>query len=119
MSQAPLFIQHQAPYAGYNAQETLDALLVMAAFGQNPSVLFQGDGVWQLVGTQDATALGRASILAQLHALSLYDVENVYVDFDSLLQRQLSLDDLAITAKVISHSDMATFINQHTFIIRL
>ena len=36
MNPAPLFIQHQAPYAGYNAQETLDALLVMAAFGQNP-----------------------------------------------------------------------------------
>jgi len=119
MSQAPLFIQHQAPYAGYNAQETLDALLVMAAFGQNPSVLFQGDGVWQLVGTQEATALGRASVLAQLHALSLYDVENVFVDFDSLIQRQLSLDDLAITAKAISHSEMAKFINQHTFIIRL
>jgi tRNA 2-thiouridine synthesizing protein C len=119
MSKTPLFIQHQAPYAGYNAQETLDALLVMAAFGQNPSVLFQGDAVWQLVGTQDAAVLGRASVLAQLNALSLYDVENVYVDFDSLLQRQLSLDDLAIKAQAISHAHMATFMRQYTFIIRL
>ncbi len=81
----PLFIQHRAPYQGYSALETLDALLVAAAFGQNPSVLFQGDGVWQLLPSQEAQLMARASVVAQLEALPLYDVDDIYVDEESLI----------------------------------
>lgn len=114
-----LFIQHHAPYQGYQAQETLDALLVMAAFGQNPSVLFQGDGVWQLIANQQPKPIGRASIVAQLQALSLYDVERVYVDTLSLAQRGLTLDDLSIGAQAITAHELGNFIQQHEIIIRL
>ena len=114
-----LFIQHHAPYQGYQAQETLDALLVMAAFGQNPSVLFQGDGVWQLVANQQPKHIGRASIVAQLQALSLYDVERVYVDTFSLQQRGLTLADITIDAQAITAQELAHFIHQHDMIIRL
>lgn len=116
---APLFIQHRAPYAGYTAQDTLDALLVMAAFGQNPSVLFEGDGVWQLVGAQESAVFGRASLVAQYGALDLYEVENVYVDLNSLRQRHLTLKDLAIDAQGLEQTQLADFISQHRFIIRL
>ncbi|MCP5174102.1 MAG: sulfurtransferase complex subunit TusC [Moraxellaceae bacterium] len=115
-----LFIQHHAPYSNHNSQETLDALLVMATFGQNPSVLFQGDGVWQLVGTQkDAQLFGQNSIVAQTSALELYDVEKVYVDLNSLQQRQLQLSDLAIPAQGLAAQQLSDFIQQHRFIIRL
>ncbi len=115
-----LFIQYHAPYTSHESQETLDALLVMAAFDQNPSVLFQGDGVWQLVGTQkDAQLFGRNSIVAQTNALELYDVKNVYVDLYSLQQRQLQLCDLAIPAQGLAPEQLSNFIQQHRFIIRL
>ncbi len=114
----PLFIQHRAPYANYNAQETLDALLVVAAFGQNPSVLFQGDGVWQLIEPQQPQESGRSSLVAQLTALDLYDVEDIYVDKQSLITRGLSTSQLALSVQLIETNDMAAFIAQHQPLIR-
>jgi tRNA 2-thiouridine synthesizing protein C len=116
-----LFIQHRLPYANYQAQETLEALLVMAAFGQTPNVLFQGDGVWQLVGTQqNSAAFGHSSIVAQSGAFELYDInpQNIYVDLYSLQQRQLQPHHLAIQATKIEPQQLAHFINQHQRIIR-
>ncbi len=114
----PLFIQHHAPYHGYGALETLDALLVVAAFGQNPSVLFQGEGVWQLITPQAPQTIGRASIVAQLAALPLYDVEDIYVDEASLTLRGLDSSNLALAVTVISAENMAEFIKQHAPLIR-
>lgn len=113
-----LFIQHRTPYDGYSAQETLDALLVVAAFGQNPSVLFQGDGVWQLVAAQQPQDMGRSSLVAQLTALDLYDVQDIYVDRQSLLSRGLSIEQLAITVQLIEAENMADFIAHHQPLIR-
>lgn len=114
----PLFIQHRAPYQGYGALETLDALLVVAAFGQNPSVLFQGDGVWQLLKAQEPQMMGRNSLVAQLEALPLYEVEDIYVDEDSLTARGLTITQLALPVSVIKKNDMAAFIAQHAPLIR-
>ena len=114
----PLFIQHRAPYQGYGALETLDALLVAAAFGQNPSVLFQGDGVWQLLQPQQPQLIGRTSVAAQLEALPLYDVNDVYVDEDSLTARGLNVTQLTLSVTLVKPRDMAAFIAQHSPIIR-
>ena len=115
----PLFIHHTAPYHGHHAQESLDALLVMAAFGQNPSVLFQGDGVWQLLANQQSEIVGKASIIAQLSALELYDVSEVYVDEQSLLTRNLKAEHLAIDVQILSQESVKDFFQQHSPIIRL
>ena len=48
-----LFLLRQAPYAGSNALEALEAALVAGVFDQNVSVLFKDDGVWQLAKDQD------------------------------------------------------------------
>lgn len=114
----PLFIQHRAPYQGYGALETLDALLVAAAFGQNPSVLFQGDGVWQLLPLQEAQLMGRASVVAQLEALPLYDVDDIYVDEASLIARGLDVAQLALPVTRVKQQEMAAFIAQHSPLIR-
>jgi len=113
-----LFIQHHAPYDGYYAQEMLDMLLVVAAFGQTLSVLFQGDGVWQLVAKQQPQTLGRLSIVAQLQALPLYDVEAVYVDEQSLRERGLTAEQLLLPVQIIHNDHIASFINQHQQLIR-
>lgn len=115
----PLFIHHTAPYTNHAAQESLDALLVIAAFGQNPSVLFQGDGVWQLLANQQSDIIGKPSLIAQLNALELYDVSDVYVDEQSLLSRGLNAEQLAIDAQILPQESLKDFFQQHCPIIRL
>ncbi|PTQ88298.1 DsrE family protein [Agitococcus lubricus] len=116
---AILYIQHRSPYANLQSQETLDALLVMAAFGQLTRVLFQGDGVWQLVGEHHGHAFARTAISAQLQALDLYEVDEIFVDAQSLASRQLTLDDLTRPVQLIASEQIATFISQHAMVVRL
>lgn len=114
-----LFIHHRPPHAGYQSQESLDALLVLAAFGQTPHLLFQGDGVWQLYGRHQGKAFGYAALSAQLQALPLYDIEEIHVDARSLAQRGLDASQLALPVTVLAPEQLADFIRQHRCLIRL
>ena len=115
---SPLFIQHRAPFDGHAAAELLDALLVSAAFGQNPTVLFHGDGVWQLIGPQEPAALGCKSLVAQLEALPLYDVENILVEQESLDSRGLSAAQLALPVRAVSRSELPSLLAEHSPVLR-
>lgn len=114
-----LYIAARAPYSNDTAQELLDALLVSAAFGAEVSVLFQDEGVWQLHSGQDGSLLGRPSLGAQLQALPLYDVEQLYVDADSLHARGLASADLLLPVDLLQGAQLAALLAACDQVIRL
>jgi tRNA 2-thiouridine synthesizing protein C len=119
MNKRLLFIQHRPPYSDDSAAEMLDALLVAAAFGQQVSVLFQDDGVWQLLANQDGKALGRKTLLSQLQALGLYDVERLYVDHASLQARGLQAAQLGLAGVVsVDAPAVAALHADHDLVLR-
>jgi tRNA 2-thiouridine synthesizing protein C len=118
MSKRLLFIQHRAPYSDDRAAEMLDALLVAAAFGQAVTVLFQDDGVWQLLPEQDGKALERKTLLAQLQALGLYDVERLYVDQQSLQERGLQNSALGLHVSRLTAAGIAPLLAEHDLVLR-
>ena len=91
-----LFVLQRAPYGSSSAREALDAALAAAAFEQDVQLLFSGDGVWQLLAGQQAEAIAGKDIGKMLQALAYYDIEHVYADSQSLAERSLSADTLAI-----------------------
>lgn len=113
-----LFIQHRAPYADDMPGEMLDALLVTAAFGAKVSVLFQDAGVWQLRHQQDGKALERKTLLAQLQALGLYDVDQLFVDARSLTQQGLSASALGLPAEPLGAEAVAALVARHDLVLR-
>lgn len=113
-----LFIQHRAPYGSESAQEQLDALLVAAAFGMRISVLFQDDGVWQLLPQQEGRALERRTLGAQLQALELYDVKALYVDAASLSERGLDQLPLALNVQVLNAPALQTLLAGQDLLLR-
>ena len=96
-----LFLLRQPPYRTSHALEALEAVLVAGVFDQVVSVLFSGDGVWQLVEGQDGSALGRRTVAKVAQALPQYDVTNLYACARSLEQRGLTVDDLALPVQVL------------------
>lgn len=114
-----LYIAARPPYADDRAQELLDALLVAASFGAEVSVLFQDEGVWQLLPGQDGQALERRTLGAQLEALPLFDVERCYVDALSLQERGLAADELLLPVEVCSGPALAALLAGHDQVIRL
>jgi tRNA 2-thiouridine synthesizing protein C len=83
-----------APYGTIYALESLEVVLIGAAFEQDVSLAFIGDGVYQLTKGQDTQGIGMKNFSPTYAALGDYDVNKIYVEKESLEERGLTLDDL-------------------------
>lgn len=89
-----LYINRKAPHGTVYAQESLEVVLIAAAFEQDVVLAFIDDGVYQLMQNQDTSALGNKNFSPTYRALGDYDVNQIYVEQESLELRGLSKEDL-------------------------
>jgi len=89
-----LYINRRAPYGSIYALESLEVVLIGAAFEQDVSVMFLDDGVYQLKKGQDTTGIGMKNFSPTYKALGDYDINKIYVEKESLEERGLTTDDL-------------------------
>jgi tRNA 2-thiouridine synthesizing protein C len=89
-----LYVNRKAPYGTIYAQESLEVVLIGAAFDQDVSMAFLDDGVFQLTKGQDTKEIGLKNFSATFRALGDYEVTKLYVEKESLDERGLTLDDL-------------------------
>jgi tRNA 2-thiouridine synthesizing protein C len=89
-----LYLNRRAPYGTIYAWESLEVVLIGAAFDQDVSLAFVDDGVFQLTKGQDTAAVGMKNFSPTYAALGDYEVKKIYVEKESLEERGLSLDDL-------------------------
>jgi tRNA 2-thiouridine synthesizing protein C len=89
-----MYLNRKAPYGTIYAWESLEVVLIGAAFDQDVSLVFLDDGVFQLVKGQDTSGIGMKNFSPTYRTLGDYEVKNIYVDRDSLDARGLSQDDL-------------------------
>ncbi|MCR6651498.1 MAG: sulfurtransferase complex subunit TusC [Cellvibrionaceae bacterium] len=95
-----VFIFRSPAYSSPTAQEGVDALLAAAIFDQKITVIFMGDGVFQLLRNQ-APSNGKNQ-MKMLQSLSMYDIEQIYIQSSALEARALSQADLALPGTCIS-----------------
>ncbi len=108
-----LIISRHSPYGGGLARAALDTALAAAAFDHSPSLLFLGDGVLQLIRTQDSAAIGLRNQARVLESLPLYDIERLYVDQAALERYQLKLSQLAIDAQPVEATGIRQLMTNH------
>lgn len=89
-----LYLNRKAPYGTIYAWESLEVVLIGAAFDQEVSLLFLDDGVYQLTNTQRTQEVGMKNFSPTYRTLGDYEVKHLYVDGDSLAVRGLNEDDL-------------------------
>jgi len=94
MAKRFMYMNTKAPYGTVYALESLEVVLIGAAFEQDVSLAFIGDGIYQLVKGQDTQDIGMKNFSPTYAALGDYDVNKIYVEKESLEERGLSLDDL-------------------------
>ena len=95
-----LYVNRKAPYGTIYALETLETILVAAAFEQDVSVVFMDDGVFQLKKEQNTAAIGMKNFSPTFRALEGYDVEKLYVEKESMDARGLTADDLVVPVEI-------------------
>jgi tRNA 2-thiouridine synthesizing protein C len=89
-----LYVNRKAPHGTIYALESLEVVLIGAAFEQEVTLAFLDDGVYQLMKNQDSSAIGTKNFAPTFRALGDYDVNRIYVERESLEKRGLSKEDL-------------------------
>ena len=89
-----LYVNRRAPYGTIYAWESLEVVLIGAAFEQDVSLAFMDDGVFQLTKGQDTSGVEMKNFSPTYSALGDYEVTKIFVEKESLEERGLTLDDL-------------------------
>ena len=89
-----LYINRKPPHGSIYALESLEVVLIAAAFEQEVTLAFIDDGVYQLLQNQDSSAIGSRNFAPTYRALGDYDVNRIYVERESLELRGLVKEDL-------------------------
>jgi tRNA 2-thiouridine synthesizing protein C len=126
-----LYVNRKAPYGTVYALESLEVVLIGAAFEQDVSLAFVDDGVYQLTKGQDTAGIGMKNFSPTYSALGDYDINKIYVEKESLEARGLTLDDLQHltwededddwaekdSIRVVSASEMAEIMDQSDVVL--
>lgn len=102
-----MFINRKAPYGTIYALESLEVVLITAAFDQDVSLVFTDDGVFQIKKGQSTAGIGMKNFSPTYRALEGYDIEKLYVDKESLDARGLTAADLIVEVEVMSRQQLA------------
>ncbi|MEB0042088.1 MULTISPECIES: sulfurtransferase complex subunit TusC [unclassified Pseudomonas] len=120
MPKSLLIISRQAPWSGPGAREALDIVLAGGAFDLPIGLLFMDDGVFQLLPEQTATELQQKDLTANLKALSLFGIDDIYACGDSLAERGVLPDELTIENLTLLHGpELSATIDRYDQVITL
>lgn len=120
MPKSLLVVSRQAPWSGPGAREALDIVLAGGAFDLPIGLLFMDDGVFQLLPAQNAALLQQKDLTANLKALSLFGVDDLYVCGRSLAERGVTPDGLSIEALQLLHDgELAAIIDRYDQVITI
>ncbi len=112
-----MHVMRRAPHGSIYTYEGLEMILIMAAYEQDLSVAFIGDGIYALKKDQDTAGIGIKGFSKTFMALDGYDVEKLYVDKASLEERGLTEDDLLVDVEVLGSDEIGKLMNEQDVVI--
>lgn len=112
-----LYVNRKAPYGTIYALEALEVVLIGAAFEQDVSLAFVGDGVFQLTKGQDTKGLEVKNFSPTFRALEDYDVTKLYVEKEALEMRGLTESDLVVPVEVVNAQRMIEIMEDQDVIL--
>lgn len=119
MAKSLLIISRQAPWSGPSAREALDIALAGGAFDLPLGMLFLDDGVFQLAPGQQPAQLQQKNLAANLQALPMFGVEELFAARTSLLERGLCAEQLSLPVEVLDDAALAALIDRFDQVVTL
>ena len=112
-----LYVNRKAPYGTIYALESLEVVLIAAAFEQDVSLAFIDDGVYEIVKGQDTKGTEMKNFSPTYRALEGYDVEKLYVEKESMEARGLTEKDFLVPVQVLTASEMADLMESQDVVL--
>lgn len=111
-------LNSKAPFSSSAGKDSLDIALIFGSFEQTVSLFFQGDGVWQLIDEQNSEVISVKNYLKTFAAFEFYDIDNIYVNEESLHERNLTNDFHINEVQVLNQQEFASKLSSHQTILR-
>ena len=89
----------RAPHGSIYVHEAIEVMFIVVTYEMDLSVVFMDDGVLALKSEQNTKALGSKGFMASMGALVDWEVTKVFVDRQSLQDRNLAESDLISIGK--------------------
>ncbi len=112
-----MFVNRKAPHGTVYALESLEVVLITAAFDQDVSLAFVDDGVYQLKKQQVTKGIETKNFSPTYRALDGYDIEKLYVERESMQARGLTEDDLLVDVTVLPAAEMAALMREQDVVL--
>lgn len=112
-----MFVNRKSPYGTIYALESLEVVLISAAFDQDVSVMFLDDGIYQLAKGQKTDGIEVKNFSPTYRALEMYDVEKLYVSKESMAERGLSEDDLLVPVEVLDAGQVGELMDEQDVVL--
>ena len=104
---------------GTAAREALDIALAGGAFELPIALLFMDDGVFQLPTAQQPAALEQKDLSANLQALPLFGVDELYVCRESLARRGLAEATLSLPLTALQGEELPALLARFDLVMTL
>jgi len=112
-----MFVNRKAPYGTVYALESLEVVLISAAFDQDVSLVFMDDGVYQIKKGQDSKGIGMKNFSPTCLALEGYDIEKLFDEKESMEARGLTADDMIVPVEVLSKDELTSLMEEQDVIL--
>src|SRR5487761_2207570 len=112
-----MFVNRKAPHGTIYALESLEVVLITAAFDQDVSLVFLDDGAFQLRKGQQTKGIETKNFSSTYRALEGYDIEKLYVEKESLEARGLIEDDLLVDVMVLDRVALGALMDQQDVVL--
>ena len=112
-----MFVNRKPPHGTIYALESLEVVLITAAFDQDVSLVFLDDGVFQLRKGQQTKGIETKNFSSTYRALEGYDIEKLYVEKESLEARGLIEDDLLVDVMVLDRVALGALMDQQDVVL--
>ncbi|HMM50491.1 MAG TPA: sulfurtransferase complex subunit TusC [Burkholderiaceae bacterium] len=112
-----MFVNRKAPYGTIYALESLEVVLITAAFDQDVSLVFVDDGVYQLKRGMQTKGIETKNFSPTYRALDGYDVEKLYVERESMQARGLTEEDLLVDVTVLDRDEMSALMQEQDVVL--
>ena len=112
-----MYVNRKAPYGTIYALESLEVVLIAAAFDQDVSLAFMDDGVYQLKKGQQTKGIEVKNFQPTYRALDDYDVTKLYVEREALAARGLSADDMCVPVEVLSRAEIGAIMEHQDVVL--
>jgi tRNA 2-thiouridine synthesizing protein C len=112
-----MLVNRTAPYGTIYALEALEVVLIAATFDQDVSLVFMDDGVYPLARGQKTAGIEMKNFSPTYRALDDYDVNQLYVERESLQQRGLAAEDLLVPVQVLDSAQLGALMAQQDVVL--